>query len=194
MHLGHPCDPALPGDAGFVNLCGGRTLCPVVTQEGGEPVIRPADAGDVPALAILAERTWAEAFAWSVAPVEADAEVAKTRSEAYFRDALQADTILVAESGNTLVGYAQFGRVRIRELVGRTGAELHRVYVDAEFQNRGLGRRLVSAALRHPRMASSPCVYLQVWERNEGAVRFYERFGFRTVGRTSFTIGEGEVV
>ena len=43
-------------------------------------------------------------------------------------------------------------------------------------------------------IAEATRVYLQVWDRNERAVRMYERSGFRAVGRTRFTIGSGEVV
>ena len=43
-------------------------------------------------------------------------------------------------------------------------------------------------------IAEATRVYLQGWDRNERAVRMYERAGFRTVGRTRFTIGSGEVV
>ena len=54
---------------------------------------------------------------------------------------------------------------------------------------RGWGRKLVEAALAHPRLAHADRIYLQVWERNEPAIRLYESVGFDVVGTTSFTIG-----
>jgi ribosomal protein S18 acetylase RimI-like enzyme len=71
--------------------------------------------------------------------------------------------------------------------------ELHRVYVDTALQGRGLGRRLMDAALCHPRLAAAGRVYLQVWERNPRAIGLYESLGFQTVGATTFRIGTGEL-
>jgi len=165
-----------------------------VAAAAGQPTIRPATAGDAVKLAALAQRTWADAFGWSVDAPDVDEELRRNRSAEYFLGALGASTILVAETGGRLLGYAQFGRCEIPEVATKPGAELHRVYVDREFQNRGLGTQLVTAALAHPGIAAAPRVYLQVWEDNAGAVRLYQRFGFRTVGRTRFTIGAGQVL
>jgi diamine N-acetyltransferase len=157
-------------------------------------VIRPATPSDVPALSDLAKRTWSDAFGYSVTPDEEAVELDETRSEAYFAGALRRSTILVAEADGVLLGYVQFGDVDIREVDARSGdQELHRIYVETELHGRGLGRSLMNTALQHPRLASASRIFLQVWERNERAVRLYESLGFRTVGTTTFTIGSGEV-
>jgi diamine N-acetyltransferase len=159
------------------------------------PTIRPATSNDVPALSALAKRTWSEAFGSSVSLEQEAAELEETRSEAYYIRALRERTILVAEEDGVLVGYVEFGDVDIPEVDVRLGnQELHRIYVAAEVQGRGLGRRLMNAALEHPRLADASRIYLQVWERNERAMRLYESLGFETVGTTRFRIGSGEVV
>jgi diamine N-acetyltransferase len=153
-------------------------------------VIRPATLDDVAALAALAQRTWEDAFGPSLEPDDVAAELEETRSEAYFVEALGAQTILVAEQAGELVGYAQFGDVDFRGIDVRPGDQaLHRVYVETELQGRGWGRMLVEAALAHPRLTHAGRIYLQVWERNEPAIKLYESVGFRTVGTTTFTIG-----
>jgi diamine N-acetyltransferase len=153
-------------------------------------VIRLATVDDVSALSELAKRTWADAFGHSVSAQDEAAELEEGRSESYFANALQGDVILIAERERELLAYVQFGDVRIPEIEVRAGdQELHRVYVDTELQGRGLGRRLSEAALQHPRLARARRIYLQVWEKNEHAVRLYESLGFRTVGTTTFTIG-----
>jgi len=149
---------------------------------------------DVPALSELAKRTWSDAFGHSVSPADEAVELERTRSEAYFSANLGEKTILVAEGNHALLGYVQFGDVDLAEVEVRPGdQELHRIYVDTEFQGQGLGRRLMSSALRHPMLADARRIYLQVWERNERAIRLYESLGFRTIGTTTFTIGSGEV-
>jgi ribosomal protein S18 acetylase RimI-like enzyme len=153
-----------------------------------------ARAGDVPELSQLAARTWSRAFGASVDPEDEAAELADTRSEAFFREALRTCTILVARDGHgALLGYAQLGDVDIPEVEARPGdAALQRLYVDTGLQGRGLGRALLEAALRHPRLAEASRVFLTVWEQNERAVRLYEHAGFRRVGTTRFTIGSQE--
>jgi ribosomal protein S18 acetylase RimI-like enzyme len=152
--------------------------------------IRAAEPGDVRALSALATRTWSEAFGSSVSPEDEAAELASGRSDAYFAAALGEQTILVADDDGALVGYVQLSDVHIPEVDVRTGdQELRRLYVDTALQGRGLGPELLEAALDHPRLAAAARVFLQVWERNERAVALYERYGFRVVGTTTFTVG-----
>lgn len=157
-------------------------------------VIRPATPSDVAALSDLAKRTWSDAFGYSVSAAEEAAELEEKRSEAYFVEALRESKILLAETDAVLTGYVQFGDAGIRGVVPGPGdQELHRIYVETEMQGRGVGRSLLNAALQHPRLADASRIFLQVWERNEQAIGLYESLGFRTVGKTAFTIGSGEV-
>jgi ribosomal protein S18 acetylase RimI-like enzyme len=152
--------------------------------------IRPAEAADVHALSALAKRTWSAAFGDSVEPEDGEAELEDGRSDAYFLEALATKTILVAEADDILVGYVQFGDVGVPEVEPGPGDRgLHRLYVDSAHQGRGLGRMLLEAALRHPRLAEAGRIFLQVWEENPRAVRLYESVGFRRFGTTRFTVG-----
>lgn len=109
----------------------------------------------MPALAALAKRTWSDAFGDSVRPEDEETELDEGRSEAYFVDALVEETILVAEQGGDLVGYVQFGDVRIPEVDALPGDRgLHRLYVETALHGRGLGRALLEHALAHPRLAA----------------------------------------
>jgi ribosomal protein S18 acetylase RimI-like enzyme len=154
------------------------------------PEIRAARPGDVPALSDLARRTWSDAFGDGVRPEDEEAELEEGRSQAYFAQALNERTILVAEADGVLLGYVQFGEVGIPEVDVRPGDQaLQRLYVETSLQGRGLGRKLMDAALRHPRLAGAGRIFLQVWDRNERAVRLYESFGFHRLGTTSFTVG-----
>jgi ribosomal protein S18 acetylase RimI-like enzyme len=155
--------------------------------------IRPATPADVPKLADVGQRSWSDAFGWSVSPEDLAAEL-ESRSEASFAQALSRWTTLVAEDDGTLAGYVQFGDVAIEGIDPQPAdQELHQLYVDPPLQGAGIGRALMEAALAHPRLAQAKRVYLQVWERNERAVRLYERLGFRVVGTTSFTVGSEDV-
>ncbi len=58
--------------------------------------------------------------------------------------------------------------------------ELTHLYVAPEAQNQGIG----SALLEHAKAESPDGLYLWVFQKNEGARRFYERHGFRLVELT----------
>lgn len=62
-------------------------------------------------------------------------------------------------------------------------AELGDLAVAVEFRGRGLGRRLLEAALETAARDGAKRVYLEVRETNEAARWLYERAGFETVGR-----------
>jgi ribosomal protein S18 acetylase RimI-like enzyme len=157
-------------------------------------VIRPAGPSDVPALSELAKRTWADAFGGPLSPEDLAAELDESRSEAYFSNALKETTILLAEENGALRGYVQFGDVEIPEVEVRPGDQgLRRLYVDTAMQGRGVGRRLMDAALDHPRLASADRIFLTVWEQNQRAMRLYKSFGFNTVGTTRVMIADKKV-
>lgn len=158
------------------------------------PCIRPATSNDVSALSQLAKQTWADAFGEPLSPEDLAAELEKSRSEAYFINALQETTILVAEEDGELLGYVQFGDVKIPEVEVQSGdLALRRLYVGTAVQGRGLGRRLMNTALDHPQLASATRIFLTVWEKNTPAMHLYESFGFKKVGTTRVTIAEREV-
>ncbi len=52
-----------------------------------------------------------------------------------------------------------------------------------KFRNRGLGTEMLSIARKQARERGFDTLSLLVFEQNEGALRLYERNGFKAVGR-----------
>jgi ribosomal protein S18 acetylase RimI-like enzyme len=77
---------------------------------------------------------------------------------------IERGAIFVAEEDGVVVGFS-----------GIKDGELTHLYVDPAAQNRGLG----SALLEHAKAESADGLFLWVFQKNEGARRFYERHGFR---------------
>ena len=72
--------------------------------------------------------------------------------------------------------------------------EIRRVYVDPEWQGRGIGSTLIETALQSADLRTASAVEIDVWEANANARRLYERFGFiATDRRVAFRNGRGEV-
>lgn len=67
--------------------------------------------------------------------------------------------------------------------------ELRQIYVLREWHGMGVADSLMKWVLDHARSDGAPEIYLTVFDHNERAKRFYSRYGFREVGRCTFTLG-----
>lgn len=127
------------------------------------------------------------------------AHLEKNLAAKNFARMLEQDTILVVEIDGRMVGFVQFGKCDPSTKLGtsfeqadsETDQELQRLYVLREFQNRKIGAQLMEAALNHPRMKNASRIFLDVWEHNLGAQRFYQRFGFQVIGERKFEVESG---
>jgi len=83
---------------------------------------------------------------------------------------------VAARADDKLVGYAgiaRLGRKRPFEY------EIHTIGVDPVYQGQGIGRRLLTEAIK---FAADGVIFLEVRTDNEPAIALYESVGFVTVG------------
>jgi ribosomal protein S18 acetylase RimI-like enzyme len=155
-------------------------------------VIRVADCRDIAPLSRLAVETYTDAFGHTMEPSDLAHHLETHLSPRCFGFMLEEDVVLVLEVESHLIGYVQFGDVQGSAGGASAGSqELRRLYIQRGYQNRGYGKLLMDAALRHPRLLNAEQVVLDVWERNYGAQRFYLRYGFRVVGSRPFSVESG---
>jgi [ribosomal protein S18]-alanine N-acetyltransferase len=98
--------------------------------------------------------------------------------EATFRGLLRRSDaeLLVAEAAGMLIGYAACWFVVDQ-------GELGNVAVARAWRHRGIGARLVAAAIARAATRGVRELFLEVRPSNVTAQRLYERFGFEPVGR-----------
>jgi ribosomal protein S18 acetylase RimI-like enzyme len=155
-------------------------------------VVRKAAKSDARVLSELATETYAVAFGHSFSAGDLTAEMRANLTEACFERYIDDDIVLIGDIDGRVVGYVQFGAVGTP--VGTESGsdrEVRRLYVHPDCQRRGIGKRLMDAAFGHPELRSARDVYLDVWERNEGALRFYKRYGFEVIGARRFDVASG---
>jgi ribosomal protein S18 acetylase RimI-like enzyme len=70
--------------------------------------------------------------------------------------------------------------------------EVERIYIAKAFHGRSIGKAFLDRAMEVAEKLGKKYVWLGVWEENHKALRFYERYGFRIVGKHSFFLGEDE--
>lgn len=75
------------------------------------------------------------------------------------------------------------------ERLDRNAVEIERVYVLKSHQGKGWGKCFIDHALSIARQQSSPFIWLGVWEKNESAIGFYKKLGFREFDRHVFMLG-----
>ena len=96
----------------------------------------------------------------------------------------------IREDETAPVGYAKLraGGVSGHELP-ENSIEIERLYAEQAATGQGIGSALMEACLAAADEAGFDNVWLGVWENNAGAIRFYERWGFREFGRKVFYMG-----
>ena len=146
-------------------------------------------------LADLGRQTFTETFAASNAPADMAAFLAQAYGPAIQLSELQQArfTFLLAEMQGQLVGYAKLWRDTELGLANGevpTGRlEVKQLYVAEEWIGTGLGAALMRRILDLAQAENCTAIVLGVWERNERAKAFYQRFGFREIGEVAFTLG-----
>lgn len=67
---------------------------------------------------------------------------------------------------------------------------LQRFYLDSDLHGSGVAARLLEQVIDHVNLSGSNGLWLTVWEHNPRAIRFYEKFGFTTIGDCPFQFGD----
>jgi len=149
----------------------------------------PADAQD---LSLLGERLWRETYEGLIPASDLEQYLAETFGPAQQAAELAdpACRTLVLAEGGTLLGYAWLrAKGPAVEVPFERPLEVARFYVDRALHGTGTAQSLMAALLAHAASADHDGVWLQVWEQNPQAIRFYAKAGFRDVGDTVFLVG-----
>lgn len=144
----------------------------------------PEDGSD---LAEVHGAAWRYAYAGIIPGLTLERMVAR-RGEGWWRRMhARGAHALVIDCGESVAGYATFGRSRAP---GATAfGEIYELYLRPEYQGCGLGRRLFSAA--RGELAGHGLERLLVWAlaENTMACRFYRAMGGVEAGRTEDRLG-----
>ncbi|WP_426060309.1 GNAT family N-acetyltransferase [Hymenobacter sp. B1770] len=155
-----------------------------------------ANAVTAAQLADLGRRTFQDAFAAANTAADMEAYLGKTFGPDIQLAELQGreNTFLLAHMQSELVGYAKLrdnsalGLPEGQDPAGRL--EIERLYVRDDWQGTGLGAALMRGILALAEQLHCSAVVLGVWEKNERARAFYQRFGFREIGQHNFQLGQ----
>lgn len=156
--------------------------------------IRKARSADLAELTELAERTFRDTFAVNNRKGDVDAYVSESLSLRQYRAELSdpKNVFLLAYvcESEKIIGFA---KLRANSSHSRSTAmrpiEISQLYVDKNFVGTGVGAMMMQACLNYANTASCDEVWLGVWEKNQRAIEFYERWEFGKSGTQPFVLG-----
>ena len=156
---------------------------------------RPAEPADAPCLSALATQVFFETYATSGIRIALVREAASQFSGAAIAERLcrpEGRTTLAERDGH-LIAFAEIVLGATHPLVPRGDvAELTRLYVQAPFLRRGIGRRLLAHAETLASAEGASTLWLTAWIGNARALAFYASQGYAPLGSTPHEF-EGEV-
>jgi ribosomal protein S18 acetylase RimI-like enzyme len=155
--------------------------------------IRRANENDPLLLAELGRKTFYETFADQNTPED----MALYLSENFSADIQTAEmkdpntTFLIAEIDAVPVGYVKLNaHNRDDGVTAEKPMELQRIYILQECIGKGVGAELMKASIKEAKEMEFDCLWLGVWEKNEHAIKFYKKWGFKEVGNHLFVLGK----
>ncbi|MFA4647689.1 GNAT family N-acetyltransferase [Pyrococcus kukulkanii] len=97
------------------------------------------------------------------------------------------DGFFVAKIGDKIVGFIVCDKDWFSKYEGKIVGAIHEFVVDKSYQGKGIGKRLLITCLDFLRKFNDT-IELWVGEKNYGAMKLYEKFGFKKVGRSGIWI------
>ena len=156
--------------------------------------IRQATLDDAKLLTDLSYTTFWDAFAHH--PKNAPDDLAHYMRQAFSVEQIKTEladqngVFLIAEIDDKPAGYAKLNIDTIEDgVTAERPVELARLYSHQEYIGKGVGQNLMDACFEFARANEHDVMWLGVWEYNPRAQRFYEKNGFRPVGRHVFQLG-----
>ncbi len=159
-----------------------------------EVAVRIATAADNVLLAAIGAETFYDTFARDNTAANMAAYLAASFSLAKQAAELAdpASVFLIAEVEGVVAGYARLkqGQPPPGVMTGLQPIEIVRIYARQEWQGRGVGAALMKACLSEAERRGYDTIWLDVWERNNRALAFYQKWGFVEVGSQTFQLGD----
>lgn len=156
--------------------------------------IRQATLDDAKLLTDLSYTTFWDAFAHH--PKNAPDDLAHYMRQAFSVEQIteeladERNVFLIAEIDGKAAGYAKLIIGSIEPGITATKpVELSRLYSHQEYLGQGVGQNLMDACFKRAANHDHDVMWLGVWEYNPRAQRFYEKNGFRIVGKHTFLLG-----
>ena len=148
---------------------------------------------DLSPLIELARSTFVQAFEKYNDPDDFKSYVVTAFSENTIRSELSNpnSTFYFIFIGKQRAGYCKLNEKDAQnEQFDALSIELERIYIKKDFQSKKIGQQALQKILQLAKNKKVNFLWLGVWEHNPGAIRFYERNGFKKFGSHPYMLGK----
>ncbi|PLX48310.1 MAG: hypothetical protein C0613_11095 [Desulfobulbaceae bacterium] len=153
-----------------------------------------ADESHIAYLADFGSTSFIHAYQCTLPLQELQKYIKIAFSEATLREEINgslATYFICEDPGQAPCGYAKLISSPPPSCLHATsGIELQRLYVASAYRGQGVGRLLMSHAESYARKRHRGDLWLRVWDGNVVARDIYAQWGFATVGRELYQVGE----
>jgi diamine N-acetyltransferase len=155
-----------------------------------EVVIRNADIKDAALIADLSRETFYETFAAH----NTEQDMRLFMEKQFTRDALmqevgrEGNLFFIAYQGAEAAGYVRMRVDHAHEELP-DAIEIARIYTLKKWIGQGIGKELMKHCLAVTAGMGKRTIWLGVWEKNQRAIDFYMKWGFRKFGEHDFLLG-----
>jgi len=88
------------------------------------------------------------------------------------------------------VGYIKLLLNQVNGKLVGNNAEIEKIYVREAFHGKGIAHELMAFTVNYCKQYNYQNIYLGVWQQNHKALKFYDKFGFKTFDTRTFQLGK----
>jgi ribosomal protein S18 acetylase RimI-like enzyme len=149
-------------------------------------VIRPADIEDINAIGFLAYQTWPSTYKDILTLEQLQYMLQMMYSPAALQEQMlqKHHHFFIAEIDENEVGFTSYSETEPGTL------KIHKIYVLPGLQGKGVGKALMDSIIEEGKEQGAKKIQLNV-NRNNKAISFYERNGFKILKEENIDIGNG---
>lgn len=110
--------------------------------------------------------------------------------EVYINWLLRRDVagVFVVKDHDKIVGFMAIDGNWYSKKYNKVLGAIHELFIDPEYFDKGIGSMLMKKALEYFKQRNLDLVELWVGDKNQRAMKFYEKFGFQEDGRYNFWV------
>lgn len=154
--------------------------------------IKRVGLDDINALVDVSQRTFIKTFAEHNIAEDMHLYLSRNMSDGNIKAELENESseFYFITVDNDVAGYLKITyNSGVDGLDESTNVEIERIYILKDYQQLGLGRKLLEKAVTISREAGYDYIWLGVWEHNKNAIDFYKHLGFESFGKQPFQLG-----
>ncbi|MGC8677215.1 MAG: GNAT family N-acetyltransferase [Hydrogenobaculum sp.] len=96
--------------------------------------------------------------------------------------------LFIVKDDDKIVGFIAIDGNWYSKKYNKVVGAIHEIFVDPEYFDKGVGSMLMKKAIEYFKQRNLDLVELWVGDKNEKAMKFYEKFGFRKDGQYNFWV------